>query len=164
MRQRSGIVQEQPSSPGPWAVPTKHLKAIALLSTAILVATFVLYFEAAMRTLTLTALAVLGVAAQKEEPNIYTASKTDPVYDAQATAPTITKTSHVRGKAFDRFVTIWLENTDYQKAAGDPNLQWFAAQGITLFNYFAVTHPSEPNYVASHGGDNFGMDNDNLYG
>lgn len=42
------------------------------------------------------------------------------------------------------------------------NLAWLATKGITLENYFAVTHPSEPNYVASHGGDYFGMDNDNL--
>lgn len=27
--------------------------------------------------------------------------------------------STVPGKAFNRFVTIWLENTDYSKAAGD---------------------------------------------
>lgn len=40
------------------------------------------------------------------------------------------------------------------------NLAWLAEQGITLENYFAQTHPSEPNYVASHGGDYFGMDND----
>lgn len=42
------------------------------------------------------------------------------------------------------------------------NLVWLAEQGITLENYFGVTHPSEPNYVASHGGDYFGMDNDDL--
>ena len=35
-------------------------------------------------------------------------------------------------------------------------------EGILLTNYFGVTHPSEPNYVASVGGDYFGMDNDNL--
>lgn len=35
-----------------------------------------------------------------------------------------------------------------------------AQQGITLQNYFGQTHPSEPNYIASHGGDYFGMDND----
>ena len=29
-------------------------------------------------------------------------------------------------------------------------------------NYFSVTHPSEPNYVATAGGDYFGMDNDDL--
>lgn len=33
---------------------------------------------------------------------------------------------------------------------------------LPVSNYFGVTHPSEPNYVASHGGDTFGMDNDNL--
>lgn len=27
--------------------------------------------------------------------------------------------SIVKGKTFDRFVSIWLENTDYSKAAGD---------------------------------------------
>lgn len=37
-----------------------------------------------------------------------------------------------------------------------------AEQGITLANYFAQTHPSEPNYVASHGGDYFGMNNDDF--
>lgn len=42
------------------------------------------------------------------------------------------------------------------------NLAWLAKKGITLDSYFAQTHPSEPNYVASHGGDYFGMDNDNL--
>jgi acid phosphatase len=34
-------------------------------------------------------------------------------------------------------------------------------QGITLTNYNGVTHPSQPNYVASVGGDNFGLDSDN---
>jgi hypothetical protein len=110
-----------------------------------------------MKMLFLTVFAAACVAAQKEEPNKYTVSRPHGVYAAQATAPSIQKTSHVRGKAFDRFVTIWLENTDYKKAEGDPNLAWLASQGITLSNYFAVTHPSEPNYVASHGGDNFGM-------
>jgi len=32
------------------------------------------------------------------------------------------------------------------------SLQWVAAQGITLTNYFAITHPSQPNYVAVVGG------------
>lgn len=89
---------------------------------------------------------------------------TDPanVYAAQATALTLSPTSNHKGKAFDRFVVIWLENTDYYKAASDPNLAWLAKKGITLSNYFGVTHPSEPNYVAAIGGDNFGMDNDNF--
>jgi len=38
-----------------------------------------------------------------------------------------------------------------------------AQEGITLENYYALTHPSEPNYVAAVGGDFFGMADDNLY-
>lgn len=32
-----------------------------------------------------------------------------------------------------------------------------------MTNYFAVTHPSEPNYCASAAGDDFGMDNDDWH-
>jgi acid phosphatase len=32
-----------------------------------------------------------------------------------------------------------------------------------LTNYYATTHPSEPNYAASVSGDNFGMDNDDFH-
>jgi Phosphoesterase family len=38
-----------------------------------------------------------------------------------------------------------------------------ATQGVRLDQYCALTHPSEPNYVASVGGDFFGMGDDNLY-
>ena len=41
-------------------------------------------------------------------------------------------------------------------------MQWLASQGITLTNYFAATHPSEPNYAAVVAGDEFGMDNDDF--
>jgi len=68
----------------------------------------------------------------------------------------------VSGKVFDRFVTIFLENTDFSASVADPNFAALVKQGILLTNYFAVTHPSEPNYVASVGGDYFGIDNDNL--
>jgi acid phosphatase len=81
---------------------------------------------------------------------------------ASATAAPLSPTSNVQGKAFNRIIQIWLENTDYDKAAADPNLQWLATQGITLTNYFATTHPSEPNYAAVVAGDNFGMDNDDF--
>ena len=42
------------------------------------------------------------------------------------------------------------------------NIANIISQGILLTNAFGVTHPSEPNYVASVGGDYFGMNNDNL--
>ena len=37
-----------------------------------------------------------------------------------------------------------------------------AKQGVLLTNYFGLTHPSQPNYVASVGGDYFGLDNDGM--
>ena len=41
-------------------------------------------------------------------------------------------------------------------------MKLLAAKGLTLTNYFSLTHPSEPNYCAIYGGDHFGMDNDNF--
>lgn len=58
-----------------------------------------------------------GVAAQIE--NMYTATGTAAVAAAAATAKTLSPTSQVKGKAFDRFAVIWLENTDYEMAIND---------------------------------------------
>ncbi|KAK9475886.1 phosphoesterase family-domain-containing protein, partial [Lipomyces japonicus] len=86
------------------------------------------------------------------------------IYATQATAiPAVEKSAYVKGKTFDRFVVIWLENTDYEAAASQADLEWLATQGITLSNYFAITHPSEPNYVAAVTGDYFGIDSDDFF-
>ncbi|KAH9023891.1 phosphoesterase family-domain-containing protein [Lactarius pseudohatsudake] len=69
----------------------------------------------------------------------------------------------VPGRSFDRFIQIWLENTDFATASAAPVFQSLASQGILLNKYFALTHPSEPNYVASVGGDYWGMANDNMF-
>ncbi|KAK9463449.1 phosphoesterase family-domain-containing protein [Lipomyces oligophaga] len=82
---------------------------------------------------------------------------------AAATAAVGEETSSVTGSAFNRFVVIWLENTDFDAANDQSDLQWLAKSGITLTNYFSVTHPSEPNYVAAVGGDYFGMNSDNFF-
>ncbi|GES59940.1 acid phosphatase [Aspergillus terreus] len=81
---------------------------------------------------------------------------------AQASVLPYSPVSNVKGLSFDRFVNIWLENTDFNAAASDPHLSKLAEKGLLLTNYYAVTHPSEPNYCSSAGGDNFGMDNDNF--
>ncbi|KAJ6088517.1 hypothetical protein N7486_009778 [Penicillium sp. IBT 16267x] len=82
---------------------------------------------------------------------------------AAATVMPYSPTSHVKGLVFDNFHQIWFENQDYQTVADDPNFAKLAKEGILLTNYFAVTHPSQPNYVASAAGDTFGMDNDNFH-
>lgn len=42
------------------------------------------------------------------------------------------------------------------------NFSWIASQGILLTNYLAITHPSQPNYVASVGGDTHGVSSDDF--
>ena len=56
-----------------------------------------------------------GVWAQTQ----YTSTATAAVAKAAATALTLSPTSNVAGLSFDRFVQIWLENTDYSLAVGD---------------------------------------------
>jgi len=49
----------------------------------------------------------------------YTSTAVSAVDAARATALTLSPVSSIKGKKFDRFVNIWLENTDYAMAAGD---------------------------------------------
>ncbi|KAJ6187564.1 hypothetical protein N7519_002472 [Penicillium mononematosum] len=106
---------------------------------------------------------LMGVAALAVAQ---TATTSEPALaDIHAAAATIkpeVTVSDVKGLAFDRFYQIWLENIDYDDSAADTNMQWLASQGILLTNFYAVTHPSEPNYCAAAGGDTFGMDNDDF--
>ncbi|KAF8965802.1 acid phosphatase [Flammula alnicola] len=81
---------------------------------------------------------------------------------ANAEAAGFKKPKVVPGLVFDRYISIWLENTDFTGAENDPNFAALTKQGIQLTNNFAVTHPSEPNYISVAGGEYFGMDNDNL--
>ncbi|KAI3324443.1 phosphoesterase [Xylariaceae sp. AK1471] len=82
---------------------------------------------------------------------MYTATAAASIEAARATALTLSPTSNVKGKTFDRFVQIFLENQDFEIAAGDPNLAYLATKGILLDNYYAITHPSQPNYVVAGG-------------
>ncbi|KAG9314712.1 phosphoesterase family-domain-containing protein [Chiua virens] len=79
-----------------------------------------------------------------------------------ASNDTINNAAFVPGKVFDRFIQIWLENTDFAQAASQAGFQNLTAQGILLNSYYGVTHPSQPNYVASVGGDFFGLADDSL--
>ncbi|KAJ4422176.1 hypothetical protein N0V82_003145 [Gnomoniopsis sp. IMI 355080] len=88
---------------------------------------------------------------------MYTATAASDVYAAQATALTLHPTSNIQGQDFDRFVQIFLENQDYDIADGDPNIEYLASLGLKLDNYWSVTHPSQPNYVAALGADTNGV-------
>ena len=49
----------------------------------------------------------------------YTATATDQVAAAAATAKTSSPVSNVKGKVFDRIAIIYFENENYAKAIGD---------------------------------------------
>src|SRR5437016_1292989 len=67
---------------------------------------------------------------------------------------------------YQHIVEIMMENQSYSDIIGNP-----AAPGINALanqyglatDYFGVTHPSEPNYVASMGGSFFGIQDDNQF-
>ena len=68
---------------------------------------------------------------------------------------------HVR---LDRAFIIVLENHSAKGVIGDPNAPFItslAQQYGEAANYFGVTHPSEPNYIAMTSGSNWFTNNDN---
>ncbi|KAH9059219.1 phosphoesterase family-domain-containing protein [Lactarius vividus] len=75
----------------------------------------------------------------------------------------LAKSTVVAGKSFDRFIQIWIENTDFESANSTAAFSDLAKQGIFLDQYYALTHPSEPNYMAAAGGDFWGCGDDNFY-
>jgi len=61
----------------------------------------------------------------------------------------------VPGKWFDRIFIMQFENQAYYWSSRDPNFEWFASKGKLLTNYYATTHPSQPNYWSQVGGEYF---------
>jgi hypothetical protein len=68
---------------------------------------------------------------------------------------------HVR---LDHAYVIWLENHSEHGVIGDPNAPYITSLANTYgeaTNYYGVTHPSEPNYVAMISGSNWWTNTDN---
>ncbi|KAI0105015.1 phosphoesterase family-domain-containing protein [Nemania sp. FL0031] len=103
-----------------------------------------------------------GSTTAVDPGTMYTATASASIAAARATALTLSPTSSVKGKTFDRFVQIFLENQDYSIAAGDPNLAYLATKGILLSNYYSITHPSQPNYVVAGGASTHGVIDDSF--
>ena len=65
---------------------------------------------------------------------------------------------------FDHVFVIMMENTSYGSLIGNPNAPWInqaaAKYGIAT-NYYGITHPSQPNYIAATSGSTNGVPNDN---
>jgi hypothetical protein len=67
---------------------------------------------------------------------------------------------------YQHIVEIMMENTSYNTIIGNPDAPHINAlahnYGLAT-NYFGVTHPSEPNYIANMGGSYFGIQDDNQF-
>ncbi len=77
------------------------------------------------------------------------ASPASPATDAASPVP-----------AFSHVFTIVLENEEATSVTGSasmPYLNGLAAQGAVLNQFYAICHPSLPNYLAMVGGDTFGV-------
>lgn len=67
---------------------------------------------------------------------------------------------------YQHIFLIVMENHDYDDIIGSkqaPHLNALANQYGVATNYWAVAHPSEPNYIALLGGSTFGVADDNSY-
>jgi hypothetical protein len=67
---------------------------------------------------------------------------------------------------YQHIIEIMMENQKYDTIIGNPlapNLNRLANTYGLATNYFGVTHPSEPNYVANVGGSFFGIQDDNQF-
>jgi hypothetical protein len=63
--------------------------------------------------------------------------------------------------AFDRMFIVVFENESAPTVLQSSYFAKLATQGVQLTGYHGVTHPSQPNYIATIGGDFFGWDDDN---
>src|SRR5438105_8687866 len=65
---------------------------------------------------------------------------------------------------FKHVFIIMMENTGFDTLLGNPNAPWIN-QAMQTYgvagNYYGVTHPSQPNYVAATAGTTAGVPNDN---
>jgi phospholipase C len=84
--------------------------------------------------------------------------------DITAVIPTPTLSpAEAKIPVFDHIVMIMFENRDFQQVIGDtevPTFNQLADQNVLLMQYYAVAHPSLPNYIALIGGDTFGITSD----
>jgi hypothetical protein len=67
-------------------------------------------------------------------------------------------------KNFQHVFVIMMENTGYSTLIGNPNAPWIN-QAVQTYgvatNYYGVTHPSQPNYIAATSGSTNGVADDN---
>lgn len=62
--------------------------------------------------------------------------------------------------AFSHVFVVMMENLDYQSALATPGLSVLAKRYALATNYYGVSHPSLPNYLAISSGSTYGVSSD----
>lgn len=65
------------------------------------------------------------------------------------------------GKYFDRAIIVIFENTEYRYAIEQPFFKQLATEGAGFDNFFAISRPSQPNYLALTSGTTSGVRTNN---
>jgi hypothetical protein len=71
--------------------------------------------------------------------------------------------SLVPGKYFDRVFLIIFENQGYSDVVKNADFKNFANNGLLLTQFYARTHPSQPNYITILAGETMGVADDNVH-
>jgi len=64
---------------------------------------------------------------------------------------------------FERVVIVMMENAARSLVLENPYMSALRQKGVYLANAYGLTHPSQPNYIASIGGDTFGINGDDPF-
>jgi phospholipase C len=82
------------------------------------------------------------------------------MFVALASSPLAAKDDRSRIKNFQHVFIIMMENTGFDSLMGNPNAPFTNAAAANYglaSNYFGVTHPSQPNYIAATSGATNGV-------
>jgi len=66
-------------------------------------------------------------------------------------------------KSFERVFIVNFENQPEWLVSSNDAFKRWATKGVMLSNYYAATHPSQPNYWSQIAGDYFGINSDDNY-
>ncbi len=92
------------------------------------------------------------------------ATQTPVQTSTSAPAPTPTATSGL--PSFGHVYLIVMENKEYDSIVGSPKAPYInslLSKYSTASNYYAVTHPSQPNYIALFSGSTHGVTDDDVH-
>lgn len=114
--------------------------------------------------LTTTSKVEYETASVTPSPLSSTPSPNSPAFTPSFTPVSLTPTSTPLVPPFSHIFIIVLENKEFGTVIGPrrgmPNFNQWASEYTLLTQFYAIRHPSLPNYLALIGGDTFGVDTD----